>query len=145
MSIQANPNKVEKNVLSKTRKDSLINFIAFLISGSLLVYWSLPTYMIHFSSSSTTGNIKKLEKFYLEVSYFNSYDNREYVLSKDIQPKEFEALRGKQRVSLVYPKFFPANVVIQEIGRKKSLLLPVTVHLLILLTLLKVGKEAFNS
>lgn len=126
------------------RRESLILFIILTILIGLHIYWTLPTYMQHINSSLTTGSIDKLEKFQLTYTYFNSYDNREYSLSREINRREFLALKAKKKLTLIYPKFYPLNVVIQDIEGKKNLLVPVIVHVFFLFGLFKTGKEALN-
>jgi len=109
------------------------------------VYWAMPTYMHYLDSTVTESTILKLEKSYLSYSYFNRYDSTDYELSREIDKREYDFLRGNDRVNVTYPKFFPTSVLIEGVDKKKSVVLPAIMHLLFLIALVKLIKDLFKK
>ncbi len=133
------------NQNNENKKNSLIYFIAMVIAGTILIYWSLPTYMQYFSSNRSIGKVIRLERTKLVYTYFNAFDNQFYELERNINKKEFDKLKDQKEVIVDYPRFFPTGVIIEGIDKKRSILLPIVVHIIILLAVLAYGKDAWRA
>ena len=129
----------------KSKKESLIYIVAAFIAGSLHIYWTLPTYMMHIDSATAKGTIIKMDKAYVHYSYYNVFDNTEYEFSREIYKKEYDLLKDKQQVNIMYPRFFPANAIITEIDQRKSIIFAFSFHLLLLIAIIKSIKDLLNK
>lgn len=114
-----------------------------LTAFAFLFYSSLPAILMRIDKGVSSGKITDINDHHLEYNYYNHFDSCTYSIQRYLSVPAYEKLRNQSEVKVSYPKYFPEEVIVDEVDKQKPLGVMVFFLLALAYSILNIAKIIF--
>lgn len=123
---------------------ALVLLIVTLICG-WFIYQTLPNYFLHLQYRTSTATISGLDSTRLTWEYRNAFDGQTYAFQRELSSSDYQKIRSANTLTALYPRYFPEHAIVEELDKRRSLIVTILIDVLILVALYRSAKHVFKA
>lgn len=125
---------------NKNNEPSIAGLLIVAVASVAVIYWTLPNYFLHLDYRTSKATIVAIDSTSLSYEYENTFDEQMYTFQRDLASSDYQKIKSSNTLIALYPNHFPEHTILDQIDKKRPLIVTITIHLLIILTIYKPAK-----
>ncbi|MCB2376886.1 hypothetical protein LGH70_04795 [Hymenobacter sp. BT635] len=115
--------------------------VIFTVAALFMIYQTLPNLALWIESTTVQAKVITLDKNHIEFEYNNTYNDNTYYFSRQWENStEYETAAKQKNIDVRFSEYFPTDVLIECLDKRKPLAILLIVNAVILFTIFKVFK-----